>query len=108
MSSTEITTLIGAGSRFDGRLVFEGVVRIEGELHGEVRSDDTLVVAEGAEVHAEIEVGACIVQGGTIVGNVRAQRSIELHGNARVVGNLRAPQITIEKSVSFEGQCQLG
>lgn len=108
MSSTEITTLIGPGSRFEGRLVFEGVVRVEGELRGEVKSDDTLVVAEGAQVHAEIEVGTCIVQGGAVFGNIRAHRAIEVRAPAQVVGNLQAPQISIEKGVQFEGQCQLG
>lgn len=108
MSSTEITTLLGPGSRFEGRLVFEGVVRIEGELRGEVKSDDVLVVAEGGAVHADVEVGTCIVQGGAVFGNIRAHKAIEIRAPSQVVGNLQAPQISIEKGVQFEGQCQIG
>ena len=108
MSSIDIHTLLGKGSRFEGRLVFDGAVRIEGELRGEVRSEDTLIVAEGAELHAEIEVGTFIMRGGLLVGNVRARGAIELFAPARVVGNLHAPTITIEKGVEVEGLCKMG
>jgi cytoskeletal protein CcmA (bactofilin family) len=69
----EINTLLGRGSEFEGKLTFEGTVRIDGKLSGEIFSDDVLVVGEGAEVHAEIDIGEIIIQG-TVVGNIRARR----------------------------------
>ena len=73
----EINTLLGRGSEFEGKLTFEGTVRIDGKLSGEIFSDDVLVVGEGAELHAEIEIGEIIIQG-TVVGNVRAKRSVKV------------------------------
>ena len=52
--SSEVTTLLGRGSEFEGKLSFEGTVRIDGKLAGEIFSDDVLIVGEGAEVSAEI------------------------------------------------------
>ena len=53
MNTPEITTILGKGSAFDGKLTFEGAVRIDGEFSGEIRTDGTLIVGETAEVKAE-------------------------------------------------------
>ena len=99
----EITTLLGRGATFEGKLTFEGTVRIDGRFKGEVFSDDTLVIGEGAQVEAEIDVGEIIIQG-MVVGNVTARRSIEIHAPGRVKGDLHTPILQIDKGVLFEGR----
>ena len=98
----EITTLLGRGSEFEGKLTFEGTVRIDGKLSGEIFSEDVLVVGEGAMVNAEIDVGVIIVEG-NVTGNIRAKRAVELHAPARVKGNIETPSLYIDKGVIFEG-----
>lgn len=98
----EITTLLGRGSEFEGKLTFEGTVRIDGKLSGEIFSEDVLVIGEGAHVHAEIDVGVIIVEG-NVTGNIRAKRAVELHAPARVKGNIETPSLYIDKGVIFEG-----
>ncbi len=102
----EINTLLGKGSEFEGKLTFEGTVRIDGKLSGEIFTDDVLVVGEGAEVNAEIEVGSIIIEG-QVTGNVRAKRSVEIHAPGRVRGNIVTPSLFIDKGVIFEGNCQM-
>ncbi len=99
----EINTLLGRGSEFEGKLTFEGTVRIDGKLSGEIFSDDVLVVGEGAEVHAEIDIGEIIVQG-TIIGNIRAKRAVEIHAPGKVRGDITTPSLQIDKGVIFEGR----
>ncbi|HVR64018.1 MAG TPA: polymer-forming cytoskeletal protein [Polyangia bacterium] len=103
---SEITTLLGRGSEFEGKLSFEGTVRIDGKLSGEIFTDDTLIIGEGAEVNAEINVGAIVIEG-TIHGNVNAKRSVEIHTPGKVIGNISTPSLFIEKGVIFEGTCQM-
>lgn len=99
----EITTLLGRGAAFEGKLTFEGTVRIDGRFKGEVFSDDTLVIGEGAQVEAQIDVGEVIIQG-TVVGNVVAKRSIEIHAPGRIKGDIHTPALQIDKGVIFEGR----
>jgi cytoskeletal protein CcmA (bactofilin family) len=99
----EITTLLGRGASFEGKLTFEGTVRIDGRFKGEVFSDDVLVIGEGAIVEAEVDIGEVIVQG-TVVGNIKAKRSIEIHAPGRVKGDLHTPSLQIDKGVIFEGR----
>jgi cytoskeletal protein CcmA (bactofilin family) len=99
----EITTLLGRGAAFEGKLTFDGTVRIDGRFKGEVFSEDVLVIGEGAHVEAEIDIGEVIIQG-TVVGNIKAKRSIEIHAPGRVKGDLHTPTLQIDKGVIFEGR----
>ena len=91
LPATEITALLGRGTRFEGKLYFEGRVRIDGVFAGEIKSDDTLIIGDGAEVSAEIDVATVIVRGGSVHGNVRAKTSLEIHAPAKLVGNIHSP-----------------
>ena len=107
LPATEITALLGRGTHFDGKLHFEGRVRIDGSFRGEIRSPDVLIIGEGAEIDAEIDVGTVIIKGGSVSGNVRAAHSIELYVPARVSGSLHSPEIFMDKGVQFSGTCTM-
>ncbi len=107
LPATEITALLGRGTHFEGKLHFEGRVRIDGSFRGEIRSADILIIGEGAEIDAEIEVGTVIIKGGSVQGNVRAAHAIELYVPARVTGSLHSPEIFMDKGVQFSGTCKM-
>ena len=102
----QVTTLLGRGSEFEGKLSFEGTVRVDGKLSGEVFTEDVLIVGEGAEVNAEVSVGSVVIKG-TVRGNIVAKRGVEIHTPGRVRGNINTPSLFIEKGVLFDGQCQM-
>lgn len=103
----EIHALLGRGASFSGKLTFEGRVRIDGALDGEILGDGVLVIGEGAEVRARVEVGTLIVRGGVLRGDVEARQLIEIHPEAAVYGDIRAPEIDISKGCVFEGRCTM-
>jgi cytoskeletal protein CcmA (bactofilin family) len=102
----ELNAILGKGSEFEGKLTFEGTVRIDGKFSGEISTADVLVIGEGARVQAEINAGSVIVNG-EVQGNIRAKNSIELHQPARVRGNLESPQLSVDKGVIFEGTSKM-
>jgi cytoskeletal protein CcmA (bactofilin family) len=102
----EIHTLLGKGSEFEGKLTFEGQVRIDGKFSGQIFTKDTLVIGDGARVNAEINAGTVIVNG-VVEGNIRATQIIELHQPGRIKGNLEAPALSIDRGVIFEGSCKM-
>lgn len=107
LPATEITALLGRGTRFEGKLYFDGRVRIDGSFKGEIKSDDTLIIGDGAEVHAEIDVATVIVRGGVVHGNVRAKQAIEIHSPGKLVGNIHSPSLFIDRGVEFQGSCRM-
>ncbi len=105
-SSGDLNALLGRGSEFEGKLTFEGTVRIDGKFTGTIVTNDVLVIGEGAKVSAEVTCGTVIVHG-EISGNVKAKTAVELHHPARMKGNIDTPSLMIEKGVVFEGQCKM-
>ena len=105
-SGGDLNALLGRGSEFEGKLTFEGTVRIDGKFTGTIVTNDVLVVGEGAKVAAEITCGTIIVHG-EISGNVKARVAVEMHAPARVRGNVETPVLMIEKGVIFEGQTKM-
>jgi len=104
--SGELNALLGKGSEFEGKLTFEGQVRVDGKFSGQIMTKDTLVIGEGARVSAEITAGTVIVNG-WVEGNIRASQLIELHQPGRIKGNLETPALAIDKGVVFEGSCKM-
>lgn len=102
----DLNALLGRGSEFEGKLTFEGTVRIDGKFTGTIVTNDVLVVGEGAKIQAEISAGTVIVHG-EISGDVKAKNAVELHHPARMKGNIDTPSLMIEKGVTFEGQCKM-
>jgi len=102
----DVHTLLGKGSEFEGKLSFEGQVRIDGKYSGQIATKDTLVIGEGAKVNAEIQAGTVIVNG-QVEGNIKATVMVELHPPARVKGSIECPAISIDKGVIFEGTCKM-
>lgn len=103
----EINALLGRGTEYEGKLVFEGRVRIDGRFVGEIHSDDLLILGEGAEVRARVRVGTLIVRGGVLVGDVVARQLVEIHAPGQVRGDITTPQLFIDKGVVFEGACTM-
>lgn len=102
-----LNAFLGEGTSFKGALTFEGTVRIDGRLEGQIFTKDTLVVGESAQVKAEIHAGTVVI-GGTVQGNVVAERRIEIHASGRLFGNVSTPSLVIEEGVVFEGSCTMG
>ena len=103
----EVKAFLGEGTEFKGVLSFEGAVRIDGTLEGEVCGEDLLIVGEPAVVKAEIEVGTAVVSG-TVTGNIRARQRVELLAPSNVTGTIRTPSLVVAAGATFNGTCEMG
>ncbi|MEM7608164.1 MAG: polymer-forming cytoskeletal protein [Myxococcota bacterium] len=108
MATGEISALLGRGTRYEGKITFDGRVRIDGHFDGEVFSPGTLVVGEGAEVRGRVDVGVLIVLGGEVWGEVMARELVELHKGAIVHANIETPQFFVDRGAVFDGRCTMG
>ncbi len=101
------SAFLGKGSRVVGKLTFEGTVRIEGHVEGEISAQEALTIGETAVVNAQI-VGTSIVVHGRVTGDITARKRLEIRAPGKVFGNISAPSLVIHDGVVFEGQCTMG
>lgn len=105
-SETRVVTIIGPGTVTTGEIRCKGTIRIEGEVHGRVTSDDTIVVLESGRLKADLVAGQVII-GGHVEGNVFAHDRLEVTSKGRVLGDITAPRVSIAEGVLFEGKCTM-
>lgn len=102
-----ITAYLGPDTEVEGTLRFEHSVLIEGRFKGEIHSQGSLVIGEGAEVDAEITSRSVTVKG-TVHGSMTATERVQIQSNGCVLGDITTPSLQMDESVTFEGRCSMG
>ena len=102
IANEQITAIIDQGCSFEGRMTFEGTVRIGGDFRGEIFTRDNLIVAPGAAVVADIEASSIIICG-RVEGNILAHEKVVMHPPAVFKGTVTSPSLRIDEGVVFEG-----
>src|SRR5215831_19620121 len=74
--------LLGRGARFEGKLTFEGTVRIDAVFIGTIVTNDVLVVGEAAHIDAKITCGTIVIHG-EVSGNIQAKNGVEIRQSAK-------------------------
>ncbi|UCF96510.1 MAG: polymer-forming cytoskeletal protein [Spirochaetaceae bacterium] len=102
----EANSTIGENSAFEGRFVVRGNLRIDGTFEGRTLVVDQLQIGEKAKVKTNINATSVVVEG-LVIGNIIANRRILLLSTARVLGDLKTPELIIQDGVVLEGRCTI-
>ena len=105
--NNSIDAFLGKNTSFNGTLIFDGLVRIDGNFEGNIKTPDTLVVAGSGNVKAEIEAGDVKISG-RFDGVINAKEKVELYKPAYVTGTINTPIFKVEEGVVFNGNCSMG
>ena len=105
--SADRTTVLKEDASFEGKLMFEGNVLVDGKFKGQVFSSGDLTVGSSGVLEGEIEIGTINILG-EVRGNIKASRKIVINAPAAVRGDIVAPSLIIEEGAVFEGSCSMG
>src|SRR5258705_9320971 len=83
----DVNAYLGRGSRVSGKLNFDGAVRVDGQVEGEISAQDTLIVGERAVVTAQIN-GTTVVIRGKVTGDINARKRVEIRAPGKLYGNI--------------------
>jgi len=105
-ATVEGRAYLDSGSKISGKLSFEGAIRIDGQVDGEITAKEGLVIGETAVVTAQIKANSIIVAG-KVSGDITASQRLEIRASARVIGNLTSPTLIVHEGAMFEGHCSM-
>jgi len=103
---SKVDTIIGKGTIVKGNVTASGILRIEGELEGELNSQGDIIVGETGSVKAGIKARSVTVVG-QVEGNIEAQERLEIRSGGAVTGDVTVGQIFIDEGASFNGNCSM-
>ena len=102
-----IDTLIGRGCRIVGKVVFQGGLRVDGQIIGDVQADPVgagyLILPAEGRIEGEVRVSAMVVAG-EVLGNLHVNGRVELLARARIIGDISYASIKMRAGCSVTGQ----
>jgi cytoskeletal protein CcmA (bactofilin family) len=101
-----ITSVLGNGTNYQGKLTGRGGVRIEGAFNGEITLDGLLVVGTTGRVTCENLRANNVIVAGAIRGDITAIK-VEIRATGRVWGNVTTTAFSTEEGAFLRGQIQM-
>ncbi len=104
--SGELSTILGKGSVFEGKLNVEHTLRIDGKFTGDINTTDTLIVGKEGSVNGNVEAKMLIV-GGKLSGTARIKDKIVLETKSEFHGEMKTTRLVIDEGATFDGRCSM-
>jgi cytoskeletal protein CcmA (bactofilin family) len=100
-------SILGSTAKLTGEWICDEDVIIEGQIQGKVDSGNhDLRIEKEAKVQATLR-GKNITILGKVTGNVTASAKILVGREAKMIGDLSAPQIAIREGAKFKGTVKM-
>ena len=105
--SGELTNnIIGENSYFTGNFIINGSLRIDGRFEGKSLQAEQLYIGRGGKIKTNINAVSVIIEG-MVIGNISASSRILLMPTARILGDIKTPELIIQNGVILEGRCTI-
>lgn len=100
-------TLVAENTRVTGDIHFGDQLIVNGEVHGNVVATEgtqaTLTVSDRGRIEGQIRVPVVILNG-EVIGDVHAEKHLELDAKARIEGNLYYRVVEVVKGARVQGR----
>ena len=99
-----INSLVGEGTTFNGEIELDGLLRIDGDFVGTIRTPGTVLIGKSGRVESTIEAGTIVI-GRVVKGNIISNEKVVILSTGMLIGNVTAPRLIIEEGVLINGNC---
>ncbi len=99
-----VNSLVGEGTHFRGDLELSGLLRIDGDYSGSIRTSGKVILGHGGRADCSIEASVVVI-GGILRGEVFCTSKLIVLASAIVIGDLHAPRMVAEEGTMIHGRC---
>jgi len=99
-------TIIGPSVRVEGDFISQHDIIIDGEVVGNISTQNNLRIGKGAVVKAKIDAKNAYISG-KVIGNVTVKDKLKITETATIKGNVTAKILEMEQGASLVGQCKV-
>ena len=99
-------TVIGKSVTIKGEIQGSEPLVIEGTVEGKVQIDTSVMIRDSGLVKADLDAGTLNVAGG-VIGNISVKEKVEIVNGGYVVGDIRAPRVVINDGASVKGHIEM-
>jgi cytoskeletal protein CcmA (bactofilin family) len=104
--SERVDTVFSESTAFNGVLMYETSLKIDGYYKGKISSKGHLIIGEKAKVYANVQANTIVIAG-EVKGDIEASERLEMLPTAKLYGNIRTRKLKMADGVVFEGRCEM-
>jgi cytoskeletal protein CcmA (bactofilin family) len=101
-----VNSIIGEGTRFKGEFDLNGLLRIDGDFSGAIRTPGKVLVGRNGRAECTMRAGTVVI-GGVVKGEVVASEKVVVLSTGLVLGNVTTPRLIVEEGVILDGACRV-
>ncbi len=101
-----INSIIGEGTRFKGEFDLNGLLRIDGDFTGVIRTRGKVLVGQNGRAECTLHAGTVVI-GGVLRGEIVSTEKVIILSTGLVLGNISTPRLIVEEGVIFNGSCRI-
>ena len=102
----DLGAYLGAGTKINGKLHFDGPATIEGEVEGEIIAQANITIGQQSTVKGKISAASVLVQG-KVLADVQTEKKLEIQPPGSVVGDISAQSLVIGDGAILEGHISM-
>jgi cytoskeletal protein CcmA (bactofilin family) len=101
-----INSIIGVGTKFKGDFDLTGVLRIDGDFVGTIRTKGRVFIGSNGRAECTMHAGIVTI-GGIVRGDIYSSEVVTILSTGMVIGTITTPRLIIEDGVVFNGTCKV-
>lgn len=105
-TNDKIDTIIGKDTQLKGDIVTTGILQIQGQVEGNVKSSSEIIIAENAQVKGDLTAVNAVITG-THIGNINLNGRLEIGSSGKVIGDIKVGSLVIEEGGALDGNCEM-
>ena len=103
---TFVNSIVGEGTRLNGELDLNGLLRIDGDFSGTIRTNGKVLIGKNGRAKCTITASTVVV-GGALRGNIYSSEKVIILSSGIIFGNIFTPRLIVEEGVILDGTCTI-
>jgi cytoskeletal protein CcmA (bactofilin family) len=99
-------SIIAAGTRIDGDIETDGVIRVEGIVEGSIRAGRQVLVGRQGHIVGDIITREAVI-GGRVEGTINATERLEIQSTSLIVGDIISRSIAVVEGGKINGTVRI-
>ncbi len=97
-----VNSIVGEGTHFRGHLELAGLLRIDGDFSGSIRTAGRVLIGRNGRADCTIQAGTVVV-GGVLRGTIHSTEKVIVLSSALIIGDIYSPRLIVEDGVILDG-----
>ena len=99
-----VNTIVGSGSLISGNVTVSGLLRIDGDIDGNIQTMGRVIIGEEARIRGNIRAASVSV-GGIVQGDIIAPDYVVVLSSGMVIGSVLTKKLRVDDNVILHGIC---